>query len=159
MERDDLVHDHNYSVAANHDEAHGVAIRKTIWKVTAILTIITVVEVLIGAFIKQYTGGQGADNSLWPYVKVGFIVLTVVKAAYIVLVFMHLGDERKNFKMVILVPYVLFIVYLIFICLTESSYWNHILHQEESGVIEQEMSLNAYSNKALEFDKTKTVHL
>ena len=40
MERDDLVHDHNYSVAANHDEAHGVAIRKTIWKVTAILTII-----------------------------------------------------------------------------------------------------------------------
>ena len=72
---------------------------------------------------------------------------------------MHLGDERKNFKMVILVPYVLFIVYLIFICLTESSYWNHILHQEESGVIEQEMSLNAYCNKALEFDKTKTVHL
>ena len=39
MERDDLVHDHNYSVAANHDEAHGVAIRKTIWKVTAILTL------------------------------------------------------------------------------------------------------------------------
>ena len=52
MERDDLIHDHQYSIAANHDEEHGVAIRKTIWKVTGILTLITVVEVLIGAFHK-----------------------------------------------------------------------------------------------------------
>ena len=31
---DDLIHDHKYSVAANHDENHGVEIRKKIWKVT-----------------------------------------------------------------------------------------------------------------------------
>tara|TARA_Y100001978_G_scaffold80949_1_gene72447 strand:- start:742 stop:1218 length:477 start_codon:yes stop_codon:yes gene_type:complete len=142
MERDDLIHDHKYSISANHDEAHGVVIRKTIWKVTAILTIITIVEVIIGAFIKQYTGDEGADNSLWPYVKIGFIVLTVVKAAYIVMIFMHLGDERKNFKMVILVPYILFIVYLIFICLAESSYWNHILHDNESNAVEAESALS-----------------
>ncbi len=145
MERDDLIHDHNYSLSANHDEAHGVAIRKTIWRVTIILSLITLVEVLIGALIKQYTGDQGADNSLWPYVKVGFIVLTIVKAAFIVLVFMHLGDERKNFKMVILVPYILFIVYLIFICLAESSYWNHILHDNESNAVETESALNEFS--------------
>ena len=30
MERDDLIQDHKYSVAANHDEAHGVEIRKKI---------------------------------------------------------------------------------------------------------------------------------
>ena len=30
MERDDLIHDHQYSIAANHDEEHGKAIRKTI---------------------------------------------------------------------------------------------------------------------------------
>jgi hypothetical protein len=28
MERDDLVQDHKYSLSANHDEAHGVEIRK-----------------------------------------------------------------------------------------------------------------------------------
>ena len=95
MDRDDLIHDHKYSLSANHDEAHGVAIRKTIWKVTAILTAITIVEVLIGAFIKQYDS-TGGDNALWPYVKISFIILTVVKAAYIVLIFMHLGDERKR---------------------------------------------------------------
>ena len=67
-------------------------------------------------------GGRnfGGDNTLWPYVKIGFLVLTIVKAAYIVLVFMHLGDERKSFKWVILAPYILFILYLIFICLTLS---------------------------------------
>ena len=34
---------------------------------------------------------------------------------------MHLGDERKNFKWVILGPYLLFIAYLIFICLSEAA--------------------------------------
>ena len=116
MERDDLIQDNNYSISANHDEAHGVVIRKKIWKVTGILTLITVIEVLIGAFIKQYDSA-GEDNFLWPYVKIGLLVLTIVKAAYIVLIFMHLGDERKSFKWVILAPYILFIAYLIFICL------------------------------------------
>ena len=131
MERDDLVQDHKYSISANHDEAHGIEIRKKIWKVTGILTLITVVEVLIGAFIKQYDA-TGGDNALWPYVKIGFLVLTVVKAAYIVLVFMHLGDERKSFKWVILDPYILFILYLIFICLTESSYWHEVFQGADS---------------------------
>jgi len=88
MERDDLINDHEYSLLANHDEEHGIPIRKKIWKVT--------------------------------------IILTVVKASYIVLVFMHLGDERKNFKWVILGPYIMFILYLIFICLTESTYWYEV---------------------------------
>ena len=131
MERDDLVQDHKYSISANHDEAHGVEIRKKIWKVTGILTLITIVEVLIGAFIKQYDS-TGGDNALWPYVKISFLVLTIVKAAYIVLVFMHLGDERKNFKWVILAPYILFILYLIFICLTESSYWHEVFQGADS---------------------------
>jgi cytochrome c oxidase subunit IV len=33
---------------------------------------------------------------------------------------MHLGDERKSMKYVILVPYILFMIYLIFICLMEA---------------------------------------
>jgi cytochrome c oxidase subunit IV len=46
--------------------------------------------------------------------------MTLLKAAYIVLVFMHLGDERKTMKYVILVPYILFMLYLIFIAVTEA---------------------------------------
>ena len=125
MERDDLIRDNEYALLANHDEEHGRVVRKKIWKVTIILTAVTVFEVLVGAFVKQY-GADGGDNSLWPYVKWTFIILTIVKAAYIVLVFMHLGEERKNFKWVILGPYILFILYLIFICLTESTYWHEV---------------------------------
>ena len=78
------------------------------------LTIITIVEVALGAFIKQ-------SNTLWELVKWSFVALTLVKAAYIVLIFMHLGDEKKTLKYVILLPYFVFIVYLIFILLTEGN--------------------------------------
>ena len=111
MERDDII---EYSLDTHHSEDEGKTLRKKIWKVTAILTAITVIEVILGAFIKQH-------SSIWPLVKYSFIILTLVKAAYIVLSFMHLGDERKSLKYVILVPYIIFIIYLIFIALKESS--------------------------------------
>jgi len=111
MERDDII---EYSLHTHHDEAEGALLRKKIWKVTALLTVITIVEVALGAFIKQ-------SNTLWELVKWFFIALTLVKAAYIVLVFMHLGDEKKALKYVILLPYFIFILYLIFILVTEAN--------------------------------------
>ena len=111
MERDDII---EYSKYTHHSPEEGKILRKKIWKVTAILTAITVLEVILGAFIKQH-------SAIWPLVKYSFIILTLVKAAYIVLSFMHLGDERKSLKYVILVPYIIFIIYLIFIALKESS--------------------------------------
>ena len=56
----------------------------------------------------------------WEFVKYSFIVMTLVKAGYIVAVFMHLGDERKSFIKVVALPYIVFISYLIFICLNEA---------------------------------------
>jgi cytochrome c oxidase subunit IV len=51
-----------------------------------------------------------------------FIVLTLVKAGYIVLVFMHLGFERTTFKWAILIPAFILIPYLLFILLSEGEY-------------------------------------
>jgi cytochrome c oxidase subunit 4 len=110
MERDDVI---EYSLDAHHSEEHGRAIRKKILQVTALLTIITIIEVALGAFIKQSSGA-------WPFVKWSFIAMTLLKAGYIVMVFMHLGDERKTMRYVILVPYFLFMLYLIFIALMEA---------------------------------------
>lgn len=109
MVRDDI---YEYSLDAHHSEEEGKLLRKKIWKVTAILTAITILEVALGAFIKQ-------SSSIWPVIKWSFIALTIVKAAYIVLVFMHLGDEKKSLKYMILVPYFIFILYLIYILLVE----------------------------------------
>jgi cytochrome c oxidase subunit IV len=115
--RDDIV---EYSLDAHHSEEQGKVVRKKIWKVTAILSIITIVEVLVGVFFPK-----GDDPGMrWQMIKWGYIVLTAIKAGYIVLVFMHLGDERKNLKYMILVPYILFILYLIFILWQEASYVN-----------------------------------
>jgi cytochrome c oxidase subunit 4 len=111
MERDDII---EYSLDTHHNEEQGKKIRAKIWQVTGILTLITAIEVITGIFIKQH-------SSVWEMVKWGFIILTVVKAAYIVLVFMHLGDEKKTLKYIILTPYFIFIAYLIFILLVEAT--------------------------------------
>jgi caa(3)-type oxidase subunit IV len=110
MERDDLI---EYSLHAHHNEDQGKVIRKKIYFVTILLTVITVLEVALGAYINQSSGA-------WPFVKWSFVALTILKAGYIVMVFMHLGDEKKSLRYVILVPYILFILYLIFIALWEA---------------------------------------
>ncbi len=110
MIRDDV---YEYSLDAHHDEEAGKKIRKKIWMVTVILTVITAAEVAMGALIKQ------GDSVGWQITKWTFIIMTLFKAGFIVMTFMHLGDERKGLRYVILVPYILFILYLMFICLWE----------------------------------------
>lgn len=113
MERDDVI---EYSLDAHHSEEAGKKIRKKIYFVTVLLTVITILEVVVGA----KWGRATTSGMTWQMIKWGYIVLTLIKAGYIVLVFMHLGDEKKSFKSVILVPYILFMIYLIFICLMEA---------------------------------------
>jgi len=110
MLRDDLI---EYSLHTHHSEEHGKKVRKKIFFVTILLTAITAGEVLLGAFIHQ-------NSSFWPLVKWTFVALTLLKAGYIVMVFMHLGDEKKWMRNVILVPYFLFVAYLIFIAIWEA---------------------------------------
>jgi cytochrome c oxidase subunit 4 len=86
---------------------------KRIWKVTGILSIITIVEVLFGLL------GHGIPLLILNTV---FLVLTVVKAAYIVKVFMHLGDEKKSFVYFVLMPLLLFVWFIISF-LMDGAHW------------------------------------
>ena len=117
MIRDDI---YEYSLDGHHSAEEGVKIRKKIWFVTALLSIITIIEVGVGIVWPRAEVSAGA----WTAIKFGYIILTLVKAGYIVLVFMHLGDEKKSLKNMILVPYCLFILYLIFICVMEATHVN-----------------------------------
>lgn len=119
MERDDVI---EYSLDAHHSEEAGRKIRKKILGVTVLLTVITCLEVGLGIVWKMWFGEHA-----WHYVKMAFIALTLVKAGYIVVVFMHLGDERRNIRSIILLPYTLFIVYLIFIAIWEANYVDRAL--------------------------------
>lgn len=122
MERDDII---EYSLDAHHSEEEGKRIRRKIWMVTLLLAVVTAVEVALGAYWKEWMPGS------WHLVKWTFVVLTLVKATYIVMTFMHLGDERRNIRAIILLPYALFILYLIFIAIWESQHvhyiWEHYL--------------------------------
>lgn len=113
MERDDII---EYSLHNHHSEEAGKKIRKKIFVVTFWLSLITVVEVGIGIVFSR----SNVVGFWWETIKWFYVVLTIVKATYIVMVFMHLGDEKKSLKYIILVPYLIFMLYLIFIGLTEA---------------------------------------
>lgn len=112
-----------YSGVMNHHFGHdlkGSESKKQvgrIWKVFWILLIVTVVEVVIGMFFSHHM-----PKGL---VAFFFLALTLFKAAYIVSVFMHLGDERRNFLITVLIPLTLFIWFIIAF-LADGGFWLHM---------------------------------
>ncbi|MFC2175971.1 cytochrome C oxidase subunit IV family protein [Bacteroidota bacterium] len=112
MERDDI---YEYSLDTHHNEEQGVKMRKKFYLVLLLLSVVTIIEVAMGMMWSR-------DESMAEILKYTFIILTLVKAGYITMIFMHLGDERKNFQAVVLVPYFVLIGYLILLCLIEASY-------------------------------------
>ena len=105
-----------YEVMANHGEEEGKKSRKILWRVFWIMLGITLVELYIGFKAPEW-GWSGTT-----FIKVLFISLTIVKAAAIVLWFMHLKHEVTFFKWAILSMYFGLMCYTIFIVLTEGTY-------------------------------------
>jgi len=110
--RDDI---YEYSLDTHHSEEEGKKMRKKFMMVLALLSVVTIVEVAMGMMWSR-------DESMTTILKYTFIILTLVKAGYITMIFMHLGDEKKSFQMTVLIPYFVLIGYLIFICLVEAVY-------------------------------------
>ena len=63
MERDDLIVNDSYAMAAHHSEEAGAAIRKKIWFVTGLLTLITAVEVAMGCFSSALKPSLGRPSN------------------------------------------------------------------------------------------------
>ena len=109
-----------YSGIMNHHFGHDVKSTESkkqmgrIWKVFWILLVITIVEVCLGMFFSH-----AMPKALIAFF---FLALTLLKAAYIVKVFMHLGDEKKSLRQIVLGSYAILVGYLIYICLAEATY-------------------------------------
>ncbi len=93
---------------------------KRIWTVFAILSIITIVEVILG-IIKPASLVETSFiyMSLLNWI---FIVLTIVKAYYITWAFMHMEHETKGLRRSVVWTVIFLISYLVFILLTEGDY-------------------------------------
>jgi cytochrome c oxidase subunit 4 len=93
---------------------------KRIWTVFGLLSVITIVEVIFGIIKPEslYMNSFMAMSLLnWL-----FIILTLVKAYYIVWAFMHMEGEKSTLKNAVVLPVVFLILYLLFILLTEGNY-------------------------------------
>jgi cytochrome c oxidase subunit IV len=90
-----------------------------IWKVFWILLVITGVEVILGIIKPEFMLMPFIGTSI---LNIVFIVLTLVKAGYIVQVFMHVKYEKKALKYALYLPSLILIPYLTFILLTEGTY-------------------------------------
>lgn len=88
--------------------------KKVIWRTFWILLFITLFEVAI-AF-------SSLNKELLQWI---FVVLTIVKAGFIVGYFMHLIHEKFTLRYSILLPFVL-IAFLIFVALNEGMYLNFV---------------------------------
>ncbi|PTM11457.1 MAG: hypothetical protein DA407_01540 [Bacteroidetes bacterium] len=90
-----------------------------IWGVLILLSIITGVEVILGiykphALMAPFLGMKAIN---WI-----FIILTIVKAYYITWDFMHMRDETKALRRMVVWTTIFLICYLLFILLQEGGY-------------------------------------
>lgn len=107
--------------AVDHAEEHGETMTKRkIWKVFFILLLITSIEFIIALWLVPIgiNGHKLPVNIANP----AYIVMTLLKAFYIVAYFMHLKFERIGLIFAIIVP-VLFIIGLILVLTNESHHW------------------------------------
>lgn len=129
----------SYEHMAHHSEEEGKTKRKALWRVFWYMLFITIVELIIG-FMAPSQGWSGTLG-----IKVLFIGLTIVKAGFIVMAFMHLGHEVKFMKFAILLPYVIFMSYTIFIILDEGVYSGEPQNRTKVDpiLIQQQLDLKA----------------
>lgn len=90
-----------------------------IWGVLILLSIVTAVEVVLGIYKPEALMAQFLGMKLLNWI---FIILTIVKAYYITWDFMHMRDETKALRRVVVWTAVFLICYLIFILLQEGGY-------------------------------------
>ena len=91
-----------------------------IWKVFAILSAVTVVEVILGILkpdALHMNNFMGMNLLNWI-----FYALTVYKAYYIVYAFMHMEGEKSTLRSAVVFTLIFLILYILFILLTEGDY-------------------------------------
>ncbi|HRN99003.1 MAG TPA: cytochrome C oxidase subunit IV family protein [Flavobacterium sp.] len=103
--------------------AHGhehVSNTKRIWWVFGILSLVTIVEVALG--IEKPASLYMTNFLSMNLLNWIFIILTIVKAYYIVWAFMHMEGEKASLRWAVVGTLVFLVIYLIFILLVEGDY-------------------------------------
>src|ERR1700712_204102 len=109
-----MEHNSIFPEVSIHHEPHSDAeFKRRVRKTTILLSVITIIELIIGLTIYTMHKGEHPSALLVLTFKGIVCILTLAKAFYIVSVFMHLGDEIRNMIMTIVVPLMLFIWFIV----------------------------------------------
>ncbi len=133
-----------YELMAHHSEEEGKIKRRQLWNVFWIMLGVTILELIIGLNAHNWgllsaTGDRTSTSTL----KIIFIGLTLGKAYYIIYKFMHLGDEKKGIKYAIIAPYTVFILYFVFVLVSEAVYVKEHKDPMDHLIAKQKDDLNA----------------
>lgn len=93
-------------VTEHHEPGTGT---KRIWKTFWILLVITIIELGLGLLIYAI---PNMGTWLVLFIKGVICILSLLKAFYIVGIFMHLGDELRNLMLTIVMPLLLFVWFI-----------------------------------------------
>lgn len=127
-----------------HHEPGGKEVVQKIIRTTVILSVITLIELGLG--LGMYLM-PSLSSALVLFIKGAIVILSLLKAFYIVGVFMHLGDEIKNLIMTIIVPLLLFI-WFIAAFLWDGSSWRELRNTNGKSKTEQVVSGKNAEQKA-----------
>lgn len=107
--------EHNIHTADHAHDDHGGLTKKKIWQVFGILLLITVIEFFIALWVIPH---GYMSHSVGNFI---YIVLTLLKAFYIVAYFMHLKYEKLGLQLSLTVTFI-FIIYFIVLLLIEGDF-------------------------------------
>jgi cytochrome c oxidase subunit 4 len=103
------------------DEQHVGGGVKEIWRVTIILSVLTIIELALG-FLMMGMDPNGLGKH---FVKGVIVILMLAKAFYIVGYFMHLRHELRNMIMTVVVPLFLFVWFIVAFLTDGNSFRNY----------------------------------
>ena len=130
---------HEHNLAIFRGKLKFKSNEQKIWGVFVFLSVVTIIEVILGIikpewlmtpFMSPFEGGFFATLAnilLSPFIYMKplnliFIVLTIVKAYYITWDFMHMRDEAKGLRRMVVWTAIFLICYLVMILLLEGDY-------------------------------------
>jgi cytochrome c oxidase subunit IV len=131
-----MDHHQSSSEVTVHHAPGGKEVVQKIIRTTVILSVITLIELALG--LGMYLM-PNANSALILFIKGVIVILSLLKAFYIVGVFMHLGEEIKNLIMTIIVPLLLF-VWFIAAFLLDGSSWRNLRNTNGKSKTEQVVS-------------------
>ena len=128
-----MAHEHNLEIFRGLVKFKSIT--QKIWGVLIFLTIVTAIEVVLGIYKADLPAFFGDSFLRMKVLNWIFIFLTIVKAYYITWDFMHMRDETKALRRMVVWTVIFLILYLIYILLQEGGY---VFDVYESGYIKND---------------------